>query len=323
MARCVDRRCKIVAAESGEKSDEGRGFGGTERIAVSGHISSTLQDLADDLIFRHASSDGVQRRTAEATFSADGVTVAALLVLEDDGAFSFEWSSVVKISRGNGIAGPCIHDRTPWCVHTETSEYTEGDGDDGNHENGYGAARPVLFTFTGNEWKKQHCADNHDRSDEEDRGFKIRWKVGEDSKNPEEGEVGFRRCLDDGWIRLAGGAEGAEEEGTGNDGEHDCRSEDGVLPSGVRDEGYASFLGEGAVLLGVGGSTDDSAGHGPLVDTEAQNHPEMEADEHEEDARDDENVQSKESGKGGASDDGAAEHEINEPASDDGHAAED
>ena len=40
-----------------------------------------------------------------------------------------------------------------------------------------------------------------------------------------------RNRLDEGWIRLAGGAEGAEEEGTGNDGEHDCRSEDGVLPA--------------------------------------------------------------------------------------------
>src|ERR1035437_4950212 len=319
----MDRGCKIVAAESGEKSDEGSGFGGTERIAVSGHISSTLQDLANDLVFRQASSDGIQRRAAEATFSADGVTVAALLVLEDDGALSFEWSSVVKTNRGNGIAGPCIHDRTPWCVHAETSEHAEGDGDDGYHENGYGAARPVLFTFTGNEWKKQHCADNHDRSDEEDRGFKIRWKVGEDSKYPEEGEVGFRRCLDDGWIRLAGGAEGTEEEGTGNDGKHDRRRKDGVLPGSIRDEWYASFFGESGVLMGVGGSADDAAGHGPFVDTEAQNHPKMEADKHEEDAWDDENVQSKESGQGGASDDGAAKHEINERASDEGHAAED
>lgn len=164
MARCVDRRCKIVAAESGEKSDQCGSFGGTEGIAVSGHISSTLQDLADDLVFRHASSDGVQRRAAEATFSADGVTVAALLVLENDSAFSFEWSSVMKISRGNRIAGPCIHNRTPWGVHAETSEYTKGDSNDGNHENGDGAAGPVLFAFAGNEWKKQHCADDQDRS---------------------------------------------------------------------------------------------------------------------------------------------------------------
>ena len=33
------------------------------------------------------------------------------------------------------------------------------DGDDGNHENGYGAARPVLFTFTGNKWKKYIAPD--------------------------------------------------------------------------------------------------------------------------------------------------------------------
>lgn len=102
MARCVDRRRKIVAAESRKKSDESGCFGGTERIAVSGHISSPLQDLADDLILRHASSDGVQRRAAEATFSADGVTVAALLVLEDDGAFSFEGQRSNPLLRGQG-----------------------------------------------------------------------------------------------------------------------------------------------------------------------------------------------------------------------------
>ena len=90
---------KIVAAQRSEKADERRGLGGTERIAVGGHISASLQDLANDLIFRHARGDGVERRAAEAAFSADGVTVAALLVLEDDRSFSFEWSAVVQISR--------------------------------------------------------------------------------------------------------------------------------------------------------------------------------------------------------------------------------
>src|ERR1039458_9368121 len=72
------------------------------------------------------------------------MAIAALLILEDDGAFPFEWSSVVKIGCGNGIASPCIHDRTPWRVHAEAGEHTECDGDDGNHENGHRTARPVL-----------------------------------------------------------------------------------------------------------------------------------------------------------------------------------
>ncbi len=83
---------------------------------------------------------------------------------------------------------------------------------------------------------------------------RLRWKIRKDSVDPEEGEVGLRCGLDDGWIGLAGGSEGAEEEGTGNDGEHDGRSEDGILPGSVRDEGYAGLFGEGAVLPRVGGS---------------------------------------------------------------------
>ena len=37
-------------------------------------------------------------------------------------------------------------------------------------------------------------------------------QIGEDRVDPEEGEVGLGRGLDDGGIGLAGGAEGAEEE---------------------------------------------------------------------------------------------------------------
>jgi hypothetical protein len=43
--RVVRNRTRAVVSE------------GTERIAVGGHIPSTLEDLADNLIFRHARSD--------------------------------------------------------------------------------------------------------------------------------------------------------------------------------------------------------------------------------------------------------------------------
>ena len=79
-------------------------------------------------------------------------------------------------------------------------------------------------------------------------------RIGEDRVDPEEGEVGLGRGLDDGGIGLAGGAEGAEEERAGHDGEHDRRGEDGVLPGGVGDEGDAGLRGEFVVLALVGGS---------------------------------------------------------------------
>ena len=56
------------------------------------------------------------------------------------------------------------------------------------------------------------------------------------------------------------------------------------------------FFGELMVLAHVGVFADEAAGHGPLVDAEAQNHPDVQADEREQDAGDDEDVQREEAG---------------------------
>jgi hypothetical protein len=71
--------------------------------------------------------------------------------------------------------------------------------------------------------------------------FQTRRQERQDRVDPEEREIGFRRGLDDGGIRLSGGTERAEEERTGDDGEHDGRREDRVFPCGVRHKGYAVF----------------------------------------------------------------------------------
>src|SRR5665213_2025577 len=106
VAGCVDGGGEVVAMESGKEADERGSFGWVERVAVGRHVSSTLQNLADDLVFGHARSDGVQCWAPETALAADGVAVAALLILENDGAFAFERSSTVKICSRNGIACP-------------------------------------------------------------------------------------------------------------------------------------------------------------------------------------------------------------------------
>ena len=121
-------------------------------------------------------------------------------------------------------------------------EDAERDRDDGDHQHRDRPARPMLFAFAGDERQQQHRADDDDGRDEQDGRFETRRQVSEDRIDPEKGEVGFGRGLDDGGIGLAGGAEGAEEEGTGHDGEHDGGGEDGVLPCGVGNEGDAVFL---------------------------------------------------------------------------------
>ena len=121
------------------------------------------------------------------------------------------------------------------------SEDAEGDGDDGDHQHGDGAARPVLFAFAGDQRQQQHGADDDDGSDEEERRFELGRKIGEDRVDPEEGEVGLGRGLDDGGIGLTAGTEGAEEERAGHDGENDGGGEDGVFPGGVGNEGDAGL----------------------------------------------------------------------------------
>ena len=85
--------------------------------------------------------------------------------------------------------------------------------------------------------------------DEHDRRFETGRQIGEDGVDPEEGEVGLGRGLDDGGVGLTGGAEGAEPERAGHDGEQDGGGEDGVFPCGVGHEGDAGLFGELVVLL--------------------------------------------------------------------------
>ena len=185
----------------------------------------------------------------------------------------------LQVGDGNGIAGPGVHDRAPRRVHAEAGEDAEGDSDDRNHQHGHRTARPMLFAFAGDKRKQQHGADDEHGRDEKHGSFEAGRQIGEDGVDPEEGEVGLGRGLDDGGVGLARGAEGAEQERAGHDGKQNGRGEDGVLPCGVGNEGNAGLLGEFVVFLHVGLLADDAAGHGPVVDAEAQHHPEMQADE--------------------------------------------
>ena len=171
----------------------------------------------------------------------------------------------------------------------------------------------MLFAFAGNERQQQHGADDEHGRDEEHRRLKAGRQVGQDGVDPEEGEVGLGRGLDDGGIGLAGGAEGAEEEGAGHDGEHDGRGEDGVLPGGIGDEGNAGLLGEFVVLAarrwllltmrpGMGHSLMPR--RSTITDAGRRSS--------EQNAGNDEDVQREEAGERWPGDDGAAEQQMHQ-----------
>src|SRR5258708_13784308 len=125
MPRCIDGSGKVIAPQSREEAHQRSRLRWVQCIAVGWHISSALQHLADDLVLRHAACDGIQCRAAKAAGTADGVTVAALLVLQDEGSLPFQRGAVMQVSDWNGIARPRIHDRTPRGVHAKARKDTQ------------------------------------------------------------------------------------------------------------------------------------------------------------------------------------------------------
>jgi hypothetical protein len=69
-SRSIHGRRKIFSTESQKKVHQGSGFRRIERVAIRRHISAALQHLTSDLVFRHASRNGVQCRATQAAKSA-------------------------------------------------------------------------------------------------------------------------------------------------------------------------------------------------------------------------------------------------------------
>ena len=95
------------------------------------------------------------------------------------------------------------------------------------------------------------------------------------------------------------------------------------FPGGVRDEGDTSLFGEGVVLADIGSLVDEAAGHGPVVDAETKDHPDVHTYEREEGAGYDEDVQGKKASEGRPGYDGAAEHHVYQRSADDRDTADD
>src|SRR5262245_2935116 len=82
--------CRRLACrmERREKRDKRGGFRRTQVLAVCRHVAAPLNDLANELVLREAGGDAVETRAALAAGIAKGVTVAALLCLEDERTLS-------------------------------------------------------------------------------------------------------------------------------------------------------------------------------------------------------------------------------------------
>src|SRR5712664_1690073 len=138
-----------------EECHESSRLGRTKIFAVSGHISSALDHLADQLVLSELKSDAIQSRPSLTSLPVQGMTVVALLHLEDESALPLERGPVLQEFRRNGLAAPCVHLRTPRSKSGEMSEGGEHNGDKEDGQNRNRAAAPTLLSFTGEKWEKK------------------------------------------------------------------------------------------------------------------------------------------------------------------------
>src|ERR1700739_2091431 len=130
-------------------------LGRTKIFAVSGHVSSALDHLADELVLSELESDAIQSRSPLTSLSVQCVTVVALLHLENESALPLERRPVLQKFRRDGLAAPCVHLRTPRGISSEMSEGGEHNGDKRDCENRNRAPPPTFFSLARQEWEKK------------------------------------------------------------------------------------------------------------------------------------------------------------------------
>src|ERR1700756_5435447 len=79
LTRCIRGGRLVNRVQRLEELDERRGFGGTQILAVCGHVAPALEDLADQLIFREACCDEVQSGATLTANARNRVAITTLL----------------------------------------------------------------------------------------------------------------------------------------------------------------------------------------------------------------------------------------------------
>src|ERR1700675_1933265 len=154
----------------------------------------------------------------------------------------------------------------------------ERHGDQENCEHGNRSAPPAFFTFSGEEWKREKYDDSDGGTDQQYRCLRGRGQEREQRIYPKKEEVGVRGSLNNGWIRLAARTKGAKINRARGDRKKDKAGKRYVFPHRARHERYALLMRQLAVFLHVRGAPNDASRHGPLIDSNLQNHELIDAD---------------------------------------------
>src|SRR6266404_163683 len=188
-------------------------LGRTKIFAVSRHVPSALDHLADQLVLSELKSDAVQGRPPLTSLPVQCMTVVALLHLENESALPLERGRVLQEFCRDGLATPCVHLRTPRGISGEMREGGEHNRDKRDREDRNRAAAPTLLSFARQEWEKKQRTDNDDRADEQRGRLHRRRQEGKHRVQPQKEVIGFGRRLDHGRVRLTAWSERSEVRG--------------------------------------------------------------------------------------------------------------
>ncbi len=137
----------------------------------------------------------------------------------------------------------------------------------------------LFLAFPGDKWER-HQHGQRDRRSNQQRGcFHRRRKQAQHRVEPEENIIRPRRGLDDGGIGRAARSEGTEVDRAHGNREQDEAGEKQILGDCAGDKRHAFFARQVVIFPHVGRATDDSSRHRPVVDSQLQHQPQMQADE--------------------------------------------
>src|SRR5580704_812922 len=304
-----------------QERHQSRRFGGTQILAVSRHVPSTLNHLANQLIWSSPHGYIVEGRSTLPAKLVKGVTVVALLALKHERTLPLQGGPVVQELRRNRVSTPGIHHWTPGCVPGKMGEASQRDRDHQNRKHGDRPSTPTLLALAECEGEDQESAKNDYRSNEQNRSLHRGGQQRKHCIKPQEEEIRTRSRLNDRGIRPPAWAEWSEVNGAASYRQQDQRTKTKILPNCTRDEGDTLLLRELMVFLNVCRLANHATRHRPIVDAQLYDHQKMNRNESNQQSGNDKYVHREESRQGRSRDDRAAQHNVDDGGAHHRHAA--
>src|SRR5262245_26910287 len=118
--------------QSLEKRNQGSRLRRTQVFSVSRHVSTTLDNLPDQLILCESHRNRIKRGPSLAAEIPKRMAIAALFCLKNQRALPLQGGRAVQKLVWHRVAAPCVHVRTPRRVSSEMGERPQ---DYGNQQN--------------------------------------------------------------------------------------------------------------------------------------------------------------------------------------------